>query len=406
MSDMTDTSMNGVTYHGSDDAMPLLSQRDTEPIPMSEYMALRVSLIGRWASIAAGVLFCVAAGFAWIDLAIAGTGPTGGFCHGSLEILYPWSWWYGFNDWVCPINTDAVTTFADTFSIGALVALLGCGIISLVIGSKNIRRAAFIDGIILSVVTATATVAAFIGISYVDPTSLYRHYPASWTTVLLYLAMLAVPVELIAMAKTSSEKLLQFLKVFMIVAVVLSLIGIPYVLNSSCFGLGTANAIDVVFINLSNIILYAALLAIAFGLPRRSVQKTLTPRNNVLFATSALAVAEGAVVFFVLFSDVAESFGHRPVLGWVLFCAAAYMVAAGVLGVMYADSRAKFSLLVGLGIGLIAVQAIWLFIEDWDSYAQLLTVFTTIAIVYVVGAVSVRQPKHAMPSPGRSPLSS
>jgi len=213
-------------------------------------------------------------------------------------------------------------------------------------------------------------------------------------------------VELIAMAKTSSEKLLQFLKVFMIVAVVLSLIGIPYVLNSSCFGLGTANAIDVVFINLSNIILYAALLAIAFGLPRRSVQKTLTPRNNVLFATSALAVAEGAVVFFVLFSDVAESFGHRPVLGWVLFCAAAYMVAAGVLGVMYADSRAKFSLLVGLGIGLIAVQAIWLFIEDWDSYAQLLTVFTTIAIVYVVGAVSVRQPKHAMPSPGRSPLSS
>ena len=140
-------------------------------------------------------------------------------------------------------------------------------------------------------------------------------------------------------------------------------------------------------------------MAVAFGLPRPSTQKTLTPRNNVLFVTSALAVAEGAVVS-------AEYVSSRPILGSVLFCAAAYRMVAGVLGVVYADNRAKFSLLVGLGIGLIAVQAIWLFIEDWGSYAQLLVVFATIAIVYVVGAASVKQPKHAMPSPGRSLLSS
>jgi len=396
----TDASTNGVAYQSSGDAMPLLPQRDIEPVPVREYMALRAFRIGRGASIAAGFVFFFAAGFAWINLLMARGNPMGGgFCQGDVEMFYPWSWWYGFNDWMCQIKTGAVTTFANIFGDGAILALLGCGVISLAIGFTNIRRAAFINGIILSVVTATATVAAFIGMIYAYPTSPYHYYPISWTTVLLYLSVLAVPVVLIAMAKTCSEKLLQFLKVVMIVAVVLSLIGIPDLTDNPPhpFSFDFEDVLTVVLINFSDLVLFAAVMAMAFGLPRPSTQKTLTPRNNVLFVTSTVAVAEGAVVFFVLFS---AEYVSSPILGSVLFCAAAYMVAAGVLGVVYADNRAKFSLLVGLGIGLIAVQAIWLFIEDWGSYAQLLTVFTTIAIVYVVGAVSLRQPKHAMPSPG------
>jgi len=396
---------NGVTYHSSDDALPLFSQRDVEQVPLSEFMAIRAVRIGRTASIAAGIIFICAAAFAWINLMIIGGGPIspsrGNFCQGDYEIFYPWSWWYGFNDGICKIKTDAVTTFANVFGYAAFFTLIGCAVISFSVGFKKIRNAAFINGIMLTAVTTTATIAAFIGRKPTD----YHYYPTQWTAIILYLASVVASAVLIPMARTSSEKLLRFWRASQIVAMVISFVGIAGFSTDGpdVFSLQVDDIIGVVLNNFSDMILFAALIVLAFGLPHPSAHEAATPHNNVLFVTSALAVAEAAVILLLGFYDIVMG-SIEPSRGSLLVMIAVYMVAAGVVGIAQMDNQSRFGWLMGLGVGLIAAQGVWFLIGNWLSHTQLLVLFTSAAIVYVIGAASLRShpPKHAVTSTGRT----
>ena len=363
-----------------------------------------------WGSIIAAIAFFVGAVFIVIDLyqSLQYLGldrVEQVFCWPPHHYLYPWNWAYGFDYYLCRLG-DALTasnTISTTLSILPIIdilALIGCGVVCLAIGRRNIRQVVFITGIILGAVSMLATIATVVCIPVVMKlqTWLINEYYNVFFSVLflVFLILLAL------MAKSTSEKSLQRMRAasFIIVGTVVVGVGIFSCAPGWWFSRSLYSRVPfILFVNIGDIPLFIALFALMFALPNPP-----KVRNQPLFVASALSIAEGLVLLlfagiitanivyrYILYSQMGPPSGYFSISVIYYFVAGVYIVIVGVLGLVKVLGRSTSRLLVGLGIGLIVVQAVWLVDSSWSSRYIYMPIFLAVSVLYLVGAMIMRR---------------
>jgi len=339
--------------------------------PTSQFAGLRTLLSPAQMPLIVAILFFVGAFVALIGLAVAEFNPCR-MIHGAISV-FPYSWSFGL--WyLC----ESSATPATVLAIVAVLVLAGCGVVSLFIGRNDARQSAFLIGIVLSCVTAI-----FIIFNLVDSV---EYASVSLDTILTYLLFLSVPVLLAVMAKSSSKKTQEQLRTALAITI-----------GTSVVSLGMYNAYFGVFeifgVNLGNIPLYAALLLIAFTLPDTPSQRTITPhRVTMPFIASTLAIAGGATILLFCLSYVINGyFAYRePVGHTIALLCGAYMVVAGILGLVNIADRSKAQLLLVLGVGLAVAQIAWMWLGS-NVVNNILYIlgFLAVAALYILSAINL-----------------
>jgi len=286
---------------------------------------------------------------------------------------YPWGWSYGFSH-LCITGKGSNTEpmFVNAYYIIAFLSLLACGVVSLVIGKKDFKRAVFLIGAILGAVTVISTIVNLVDSAHLNP---YFYYLLStFSTVTVSLLYLALPAILVLLSKMTSEKSCQLLQ-----AASLAIMGYLFV--------GIAQYEDVIE-NIGNVPLFVAVIVTVFAFPTSSPQETGIPvRSGMLVATSALIISEGAS-YLLPFAN--GGFNKYTLI-------AVYLVAVGVLGLTFMGDRSKDALLAWLGLGLVVAQFALFFLGDWsfdDPYHMTVTIvfllgFLVVSILYIVGAMKL-----------------
>jgi len=354
------------------------------------------------AAIAAGIVFFAGAGLAAWPRLSGQTRQLLAFCGGRGNGLgfYPWGWQAGFS-----YNCLSYRDYIPAFCIASVVALLACGVVSIAVGWKKVRLAAFIVGIILSCMTLAPTIVAFKDIFATN----YFMYSQGlqWFTVFLFLLFLAVPVLLIPLGKSSSGKTVQLLTAFMIIAMGMVFMGIWFFPPSYGYRYGSDlySGFVILAVNMSDIPLFTAVVLLAFAVPRPPSRGIGVTRNAMLVSGSSMVIAGGAVLllFFLATGQISLYIQYRPVFGILVVVACVYMVVVGILGLASLTARSRSGLLIGLGAGLVLAQAIWLFIGTVSpSHIITTALLVAMAVLYIVGAVSLRKDpaKRATIQPG------
>jgi len=342
-------------------------------------------------SIITAVLFFLGAVLELVQLAAPEFdvyGPSIGLC--------PWGWASSFF-YLSSMTQNAA--LAITACVLTVLVLIGCGVVSLVIGTKDMRRASFLIGVILSCTTLVTTIIVIVGMS-IDSYYPYYGYWFPWDNVIRYLVFLAIPVVVMLMAKVSSQKLLDVLRTVLIIAigtivVSLSIIGysVPGYYNMTIL-------FSVFIVNIGNMSLFAALLILAFTIPNLSPQTT--KRNMMLVVASALAVAEGMTVLIqIVYAIESNNFGTHVAVNTVALICGAYMIVAGILGFVYRSDHSKAQLLLGLGIGLVVAQTRWFVGLNWLYNIVFVLGFLAVAILYFAGATTLSKSAIAQPYGGQ-----
>lgn len=201
-------------------------------------------------------LFFLAAVLAVVSIAAGGfTGCTTWQWRG----LFPMEWAFG-NSYSCAIGGTLVPM---VMSVLGLLALVGCGLLCLLVGKLDLRRAGRLSGVILVCVTAFSTFNAFMGMMVWDDEQHSRGGAIKWDSVLDFLVALMVPILILVMMRTVSAASRLEAKVLVIIAMVLVLFGdevysmfmyqVPHVVLS------------IILSNIGNAVIFAALLILAFS---------------------------------------------------------------------------------------------------------------------------------------------
>jgi len=352
-------------------------------VPMDEYAAPYTPRTPKGAAIAAGILFLAGAAMAGWQFVLGTFTFCGLYDHNSWD-WYPWGWMDGFSYW-CYFNGRSEYWVANVFSMIAVAALIGCGVVSLVVGRKNIRTATFSIGMILSGVTAVSTVVASVGIVQIHRDIMTNALVTNGAADISFFALLVI---LLPMAKSSSYRLLQWLR-----AMVIVLCGIVFFSRVYPY----RNPFGILVPNLGNIPFFAALFVLAFALPIPSSRETAVARgNNLLLVSSAVALASGMnylISFISMWSLV-----HHPDFS-LYDIRGVYLIITGILGLASLGHRRRFVLLLVVGIGLVAAQGIrvigWYqsaqYHQLWFSTVMPDLFFIIMAVLYIVGAANLRK---------------
>lgn len=365
--------MAGTTVGANGYAEPPYPNRAYSPMsPISARTATRMPIV-------AAILFFVGAAAALVDCGISGFN----YCRTLWQdvVLFPWGWSTSFSYYCAIYGVYDHSTFATVFSVLAILAMVGCGIACLVIGKKDIRQAAFLSGILLTCLTVISTIVAIVDIvGYVRQYSGYG-YAIPWSTIIKFLVFLAVPGLLTLLAKVSSQKLLEQLRTALLIAAGIVLV------SSGVYAGGR-----VLLVILENGLFFAAIVILAFAIPRLSPQET-PRRNTMLYITSILAIAGGAAILLFSLSNISIGyFYHATGVRIVILLCGAYMVVAGVLGLMHRTDPSKTQLLMGLGIGLIVAQVSWFLNGDFVDNIVYILGFVTVSVLYLVAATKMNKP--------------
>lgn len=354
-----------------------------------------------WGSIIAAIAFFTGAVLIWI-----GVSRTMGyyFCYTQYHYLYPWNWAYGFDFYLC-IARLPYPQMLNVISFVEILAFVGCGVVCLVIGRRNIKRAVFLSGIILGAVSVLCTIAAVFCIPM-----MFKYGGSLLETcfnVFFSVLFLTLPIVLAFMARGTSETLAQRQRaVFLIIVGTLipgvALFGTITRLNVF-YGGGLFRELPaLLYMNIGNIPFFIGLFALMLALPNPP-----RVRNRPLFVASALSIAEGVIfLLFVIaitrnilqwnsiinasgppYTSFTVRFGFSVIY---FFIGGVYIVFVGVYGLVKVLGQSTSRLIVGLGIGLIAIQVVWALSGYVPYRIYYMPIFLVVSTVYLVGAMTLR----------------
>ena len=149
---------------------------------------------------------------------------------------------------------------ATLFSLVGLLVPVACGIVSLMVGRKSVASAGFLIAVIL---VASETVFFFRGLlSKISLWTNYGHW--DWSSTAGSLLHLAIPIILLVLMRSRTVETLRNSRTLLLVVMALALIGpqvVSVIVDGEPFGLP-------LFLtnNISNVLLFAALLVLAFAL--------------------------------------------------------------------------------------------------------------------------------------------
>jgi len=161
----------------------------------------------------AGILFFVGAAIGIVAFAINDFDG----CHvGPISFPLGWS---GYSGYAC--EADVPTGVLTMYGFASIEALVGCGVISIMMGKKNILQTNYLIGVILGSITAISMVVDVIGILH------FRRYQPFFTNenfvgiaIVGSFLLLAVPVAIIMMGKSTSVAAMKKCRIGLIIALV------------------------------------------------------------------------------------------------------------------------------------------------------------------------------------------
>jgi len=224
-------------------------------------------------------------------------------------------------NWPIPGNSGSL--ISRFLSLGlfhlSISVLIGCGVISLTLGKKDIMKTGFLVGLVLSVLTAMTTLDAICGIltQLHNPSSFIREYYSDYWRLFVgdCLVCLIVPIIVIPLMKSQEVRTRRTLRVVLIVAMVIAVLGV-----SPIYGLMTdiheAGAIlsSLFFGKIGSILLFAALLILTSSVTKPVVDVADLQRGDVLDADGILySISEGPTVRYAFLGFLI------PIIGFILF---------------------------------------------------------------------------------------
>jgi len=186
-----------------------------------------------------------------------------------------------------PVDCSVSLNLSGFMVCSAIIGLIGCGIISFVVGKKSVRKAGFLIGTILSALTVISTpirVSSLISLSTYD---WYRQlFPPLGIDVVYYLICLAVPIILIPLMKSQAARTVRTLRVFLLIDMGIVVIRVDDIYLLSTVGIGYFDVFfRALFINnIGNILLFAALLILVFSLKDPTTLAVKSQRQQVMQA--------------------------------------------------------------------------------------------------------------------------
>jgi len=213
-------------------------------------------------SLGSGILFLISALFAAISL--RQVGYDGCQVDRSLA-LFPLNWSDGIQ-YLCRA-TQWHQGFPVVLLISGFLVLTGCGVVTLIIGRRDLVKAGLVSGVMLTCVTVISTVVTFVGMGECKNLD---SYPVPWNWIVDYWLYLAIPIimmVMMVMRRIQPTTAKQILRIVLIVAMGLAAVGreaylisIRFHIRSDLNHLVTTMVME----NVGNVPLFAAVLVLVF----------------------------------------------------------------------------------------------------------------------------------------------